>query len=117
LGVDASLTLGNKKTVDIFVARENGTVATIDVKGVAGRYDWPADNIRATETGRHFVALVSYNGKIDEPGVPPDVWIMPHSKLQKFVVQYKGRKNVSRARITHEAKRYRDNWKLIIGRS
>ena len=46
LGADASLTLGNKKAVDILVVRGAGKALTIDVKGVAGRFDWPADNIR-----------------------------------------------------------------------
>ena len=46
LGADATLTLGNKKSVDIVVIRKAGDAVTIDVKGVAGRWDWPADNIR-----------------------------------------------------------------------
>ena len=45
LGADAALSLGNKKAVDITVVRAEGGAVTIDVKGVAGRYDWPADNI------------------------------------------------------------------------
>ena len=35
LGFDASLTLGNKKAVDIVVVRDSGNVVTIDVKGLA----------------------------------------------------------------------------------
>jgi hypothetical protein len=46
LGADASLTLGNKKAVDIIVACTPGRTVTIDVKGVAGPHDWPCDNIR-----------------------------------------------------------------------
>ena len=36
---DAALSLGNKKAVDITVVRAEGGAVTIDVKGVAGRYD------------------------------------------------------------------------------
>jgi hypothetical protein len=36
LGYDALLTLGNKKSVDILLVRENDDVITIDVKGLAG---------------------------------------------------------------------------------
>ncbi|GAH30245.1 unnamed protein product, partial [marine sediment metagenome] len=36
LGLDAFLTLGNKKSVDILVASPGGLFLTIDVKGVAG---------------------------------------------------------------------------------
>ena len=34
LGADASLTLGNKKSVDIVVVRKAGDAVTVDVKGV-----------------------------------------------------------------------------------
>ena len=53
LGADAALTLGNKKAVDIFVANEGGSTITIEVKGVAKRYDWPADNIRSFHNPQH----------------------------------------------------------------
>src|ERR1700677_610119 len=36
LGVDANLTLGNKKSVDIAAVRAAGDAITIDVKGLAG---------------------------------------------------------------------------------
>ncbi len=42
LGVDASLTLGNRKAVDIIVFKENRAPITIDVNGLAKPYDWPA---------------------------------------------------------------------------
>lgn len=45
LGADASLSLGNKKCVDITVVHEAGDTSTIDVKGVAGKHDWPVGNI------------------------------------------------------------------------
>ena len=35
-GLDANLTLGNKKAVDILVAQDSGPLLTIDVKGLAG---------------------------------------------------------------------------------
>jgi hypothetical protein len=42
-GLNAYLTLGNKKSVDIIVEKENGTIITIDVKGLAGKTCWPMD--------------------------------------------------------------------------
>lgn len=41
LGLEANLTLGNKKAVDIVVVRRAGDAITIDVKAVAEKYDWP----------------------------------------------------------------------------
>ncbi|MCE5206933.1 MAG: hypothetical protein LLG42_01325 [Chloroflexi bacterium] len=63
LGIDASLTLGNKKAVDIIVSNDNGMITTIDVKGVAGPYDWPADNIHDLENKKHFYVLISFRGQ------------------------------------------------------
>jgi hypothetical protein len=67
LGADASLSLGNKKAVDITVVRAAGDAITIDVKGVAGRHDWPADNISSVPRERHFVVFVSFEGKFEDP--------------------------------------------------
>jgi hypothetical protein len=36
LGAEATLTLGNKKSVDIVVVRSAGDTITVDVKGIAG---------------------------------------------------------------------------------
>src|SRR5687768_5378317 len=41
LGVDANLTLGNKKSVDIAIIRGAGDAVTVDVKGLAGTTGWP----------------------------------------------------------------------------
>lgn len=80
LGLDAVLTLGNKKMVDIVITNKNGGFTTIDVKGIAKKYDWPADNIRIPKDGHHFVVLVSYEGKIEDTTFMPSAWIIPHKK-------------------------------------
>jgi hypothetical protein len=41
-GLTANLTLGNKKGVDIVVVREAGDAVTVEVKGIAKKYDWPS---------------------------------------------------------------------------
>ena len=46
IGAEPSLTLANKKAIDIYVPISPDEFITIDVKGVAGRYDWPAANVR-----------------------------------------------------------------------
>ena len=66
-GLTANLTLGNKKGVDVVVVREAGDAVTVEVKGVAKKYDWPANNLVTQKPDQHFVALVSFEGRIDEP--------------------------------------------------
>jgi hypothetical protein len=114
LGAEAMMTLGNKKSVDIVVVRKKGEAVTVDVKGVARKYDWPADNIRPTRRNRHFVVLVSFESKISKPAVPPSVWVVPYESLKDFTKQYKGRKNILRARILKSGKRYKNAWGLIL---
>ena len=65
LGYDASLTLGNKKRVDIAVVLAEGKALTIDVKAVAGKMDWLLGNGELHEAANHFVVLVCY-----EPNFP-----------------------------------------------
>jgi hypothetical protein len=72
-GLIANLTLGNKKGVDVVVVRESGDAVTVEVKGLAGKYEWPADNLVSKEPRnpeRHFVALVSFEGRIAEQTMP-----------------------------------------------
>jgi hypothetical protein len=117
LGADAALTLGNKKAVDIFVVNANGTTSTIDVKGLEKRYDWPADNIRLLDKHQHFYALVSFEGKITDPLALPSVWIIPSDELRDFIIQYRTRKVISRAKVITQGEKYRQAWSQITGQS
>jgi len=111
--MDATLTLGNKKSVDIVVVQKTGDAVTIDVKGVAGKYDWPADNIRPTLNLRHFIALVSYEGKFEDPSSSPKIWIVPAEQILKFKKQYKTRSDISRALIRKNGDIYQNAWELL----
>jgi len=113
LGLDAVLTLGNKKMVDIVITNKNGGFTTLDVKGIAKKYDWPADNIRIPKDGDHFVVLVSYEGKIEDTTFMPSVWIIPHKKLDGFTKQYKTRRNISRSMINNTGERFLNAWDLV----
>lgn len=81
LGLDASLTLGNKKRVDILVSQSEGRALTIDVKAVAGKMDWILGNTKFEGAKGHFVVLVGYEGKFNEPLAIPRVWVVPSGEL------------------------------------
>lgn len=114
IGAEASLTLGNKKSVDIFVAQPDGSTFTLDVKGLAGPYDWPADNIRLPTRPSHFIALVTFEGKIADPLHAPKVWILPANELLPFIKEYKTRKVVSRMLMRKEGTEYLNNWEAFM---
>jgi hypothetical protein len=113
LGLNASLTLGNKKSVDLFVARDSGEVVTIDVKGVAKKDDWPVDNLRKPTHERHFIVFVSFEGKIREPASSPSVWIIPYASVAPFIKQYDTRAVVSRKRMNDAGNVFKNRWDLL----
>jgi len=114
LGIEANLTLGNKKSVDILATNRKGELITIDVKGGAKKYEWPVGNVREPKHGKHFVVLVSYEGNIEDPTFMPLTWIVPYEELKPFIVKYpSGRVNVSRAKINAEGQRYLNAWEQL----
>ncbi|MHB1528007.1 MAG: hypothetical protein ACYCXT_01035 [Acidiferrobacteraceae bacterium] len=115
LGVDANLTLGNKKSVDIAAVRSAGRAVTIDVKGLAGTTAWPVDNLKTAKAG-HFIVFVCYRGKIDDPTVLPEVWVIPSSKVAALTYHSPNgkRRVVQRSTLRAKAMRYRDQWALLV---
>lgn len=115
LGAAASLTLGNKKGVDVVVARAAGEAVTLEVKGVAKRYDWPANNLGSAAPERHFVILVSFEGQIADITMPPRCWVVPFTQMTPFMRQYSGRRNVSRAEILRSGGHFENAWYHVTG--
>ncbi len=114
-GVNAYLTLGNKKSVDIVVEKNNGEILTIDVKGLAGKTCWPMDNFKK-EQKNHFIVLVSFLNQISNHKIIPECWILPSLEARKlFYINPKGNRQViDRHKITKEGQKYLNNWKLLI---
>jgi len=113
MGMEAMLTLGNKKTVDIVVMREGGRVVTVDVKGLAGTTGWPVDNFRDPATD-HFLAFVCYAGRIHDPAFAPAVWIVPSLRLDTLIYRAPGgRRIVQRRTLNKKGDCYLDAWHLL----
>lgn len=113
LGVEANLTLGNKKSVDIAVVREAGDPLTVDVKGLAGTTGWPVDNFRDRKS--HYLALICFLGKIQDTRVLPEVYIVPSSEIPALTYYAPGgRKVISLSRMRKEGGRFRDAWKQLL---
>lgn len=116
IGLTANLTLGNKKGVDIVVVRKAGDAVTVEVKGTAKKYDWLVNTLSSVNPDRHFIALVSFEGHIDDPSMPtPRVWVIPFPDILPFTRKYAaGRMNtVSRAAVLRTGSQYENAWELI----
>jgi len=114
-GLNAYLTLGNKKSVDIIIEQENGTILTVDVKGLAGKTCWPMDNFKKVHK-YHFVILVCFLNNINDHEVKPECWIVPSGAAQNlFYVNPKGNRQViDRHTITKRGPIYKENWALLM---
>lgn len=112
-GYEATLKLGNKKAVDIFIFKPDGKTITIDVKGVAMKYDWPIDNLKVDGKGGHYIVLVCFNKKIKDPNKSPSVWVVPSRDIKMFIKEYKKRTVVSRKKIVNEGKKYFQAWDAL----
>lgn len=115
LGFDASLTLGNKKAVDIVLVFDEGHSLTIDVKAVAGKQDWLMGDRDLPSSPRHFVVLVGYEGAIADPARLPRVWVFPVDVLRQFVRINEGKtlRYVPRKAILEGAAEYENAWRLF----
>jgi hypothetical protein len=113
LKADANLTLGNKKSVDIAVIHDAGDSVTVDVKGLAGKTSWPVDNF--TVKPKHFLVLVCFLGKIDDPSVPPEVYVLPASRAHAITYNAPGgRRVIPLSRARSKGKRFKDAWNLLL---
>lgn len=115
LELEASLTLGNKKQIDIIVTLAEGRALTIDVKAVAGKMDWLLGSSKPKASAGHFVVLVGYEGQFKAPLVAPRVWVVPSLELSTHTkVAANGKTHyVPRKAFLATASHYESAWKLL----
>ena len=78
LNYEAYITMGNKKSVDIWIMRDDKTAVSIDVKSVREYDSIPVGNVEAKDN--HYVIFVIYNKKFEIEGTPtlPDFYILQY---------------------------------------
>lgn len=116
LGAEATLTLANRKAVDIVVVREAGETITVDVKGLAGTSAWPVDNVKADEPkDNHFLVFVSFVNRIADPSTAPEVYVVPAAAIS--ALQYNapgGRRVMQLSTLRKHGSEYRDAWRQLL---
>jgi hypothetical protein len=110
-GLSASMTLGNRKAIDIVVEAPDRTI-TIDVKGMASRTNWPLDNFSSEKLENHYVALVTFNNRIKDHSVLPTVYLVPAADIPLFFyVNPKGnRRTIQFSRMRDQGSQYLEAW-------
>ena len=70
-----STTLGNEKSIDIRVTKDDGSWISVDVKSVRKGNAIPVGN--AVDKDNHYYVFVIYNNKFSDLSVHPDFYIVP----------------------------------------
>ena len=97
LELEAYMSQGNKKSVDIRVIRENGTPISIDVKSVRGYSSLIVNNVEPKTN--HFIAFVVYNNKFGKLDFEPDIYIVPSIKVPKMTSTFGNEKRIMKGKL------------------
>ena len=115
LGLDASLTLGNRKRVDILVERPGKPPITIDVKGLRDRTEWLLGGWERMDDDSHFLIFVSFESGFGDLGKTPTCFVVPQSRVAQFAKEFRSGKStfygVAYGRIRDSE--YLNAWHLI----
>ena len=112
LGIDAYMTLGNKKSVDIWIKNDDGSDISIDVKSVRAFDSVPVGNVVAKDN--HYVVFVIYNNKLEDVLTLPEFYIVP----SKYVVENRTKYDLKDGGKTYnifkkDIKDYINRWDLL----
>jgi hypothetical protein len=118
-GYVAVVTYGNTKALDIIAANPtDNRTATIEVKSLKNKTNWPLTLHDEVVKRRHFYALVGYSDRWEEPNVLPDVWVIPASAIRRFLVPWsrstQDRTCVGYRDLVRRGARYKDAWHLLF---
>ncbi len=108
LELEAYMSQGNKKSVDIRVIRNNGTSVSIDVKSVRGYSSLVINNVKYKED--HYLAFIVYNNKFEDLNAEPDIFIVPSLELPTITETYGTEKRVMKGSL----EQYKNSWQYIV---
>ncbi|HEX7026097.1 MAG TPA: hypothetical protein VF268_02575 [Gammaproteobacteria bacterium] len=107
LGLEAYISQGNKKAIDIRAIQEDGTPISIDVKAVRGYSSLVVNNVQAKEN--HYVAFVIYNNRFEDVLTLPEVYIVPSIEVLSITKHF----NKERRVMKGELGKYLNNWDTL----
>jgi hypothetical protein len=105
--IEAYITIGNKKSIDIRIIKKDKTPISLDVKAVRGYSSLIINNLSYAED--HYVAFVVYNEKFEDISYTPEVFIIPSLIVEEIKKDYRGQLRVMKGDIQG----FKDQWILI----
>jgi hypothetical protein len=107
LGLEAYMSPGNKKSIDIRVIRQNGVPVSIDVKSLRGNSSLNANNILPQYN--HFIVFVNYNNKYEDPSVQPEIFVVPSDQIVAITEASGTDKKIIKTKLAA----YKDKWEYL----
>lgn len=107
MGLEAYMSQGNKKSIDIRIVHSAEKAISVDVKAVRGYSSLVVNNV--SESPSHFLAFVIYNNKFEEVMVSPDVFIVPSKEVTSITKHFKRERRVMKGDLA----KYKDNWEAL----
>ena len=108
LELEAYISQGNKKSVDIRVIKKDGSAISIDVKSVRGYSSLVVNNVQPKEN--HFIVFIIYNDKFEDLTVEPNIYVVPSNELESMVETYGKERRVMKGRLGD----YKNKWEYFI---
>ena len=105
--VEAYITMGNKKAVDIRVLKNDGTAISVDVKAVRGYSSLIVNNM--TYSKDHVAVFVVYNNKFTDVDIMPDVFVVPSMDVFNLKRKYGKELRIMKSDILP----YKNKWSNI----
>lgn len=107
LDLEAYISQGNKKSVDIRVIRENGSTLSIDVKSVRDYSSLVVNNVEPKKN--HYIVFVIYNRKFSDINTSPEIFIVPSFRIPELMKQWGEQKRIMKGDIAE----FKDKWDYI----
>jgi hypothetical protein len=109
--INAHLTLGSYKAVDIVIIRDKGDIKTIDVKG-ASFVDFRVGG-KSKPRSNHYYAFVAYDKHFEDTAHLPEVFILPSVKLGALLHKYANLSVVRLQDLRNSSYLFANNWKVL----
>lgn len=105
--IEAYITIGNTKAIDIRIIKKDGTAISLDVKAVRGYSSLIVNNLNYA--AEHFTAFVVYNEKFEKIDYTPEVYIIPSLIVKDIKREYGKENRVMKGDIVG----FKDQWDLL----
>ena len=93
-GINANLTLGNQKKVDIIV-NNKGVAMTIDVKGLKSSGDFIIGNYMESKDDKNHCYIFVYYSNFENVKENPELYVVPATEISAIVKERESVNNVS----------------------